>query len=317
MDNTKLKEIRQFIYELIDGTDEEDLKNKIFNYAFIVLIILNLIAIIIGSTTGIKDTHKNILFYFEFFSIVIFTIEYLLRIWIAPLKYTTEDKLNLDKIKGDRSIEARRMRAKLKKKRNPYKRYIFSFMALIDLLSIIPFYLPFIFGIFGIVNADARFLKVIRVLRLLRVLKIFRHDDSLFIMRKVFLTERRKLFYTIIIVIMMLLIASSLMFYIEKATQPDKFENIPATLWWAIMTLTTVGYGDVVPVTILGKLLSGVIALLGMGLIAVPSGIISSGFTREMQKEENNNNTMDNEQIINEIKNLLNHLEKNLTEKNL
>jgi voltage-gated potassium channel len=187
---------------------------------------------------------------FEYFSIAIFTVEYFLRVWTAPCKFPNSNF--------------------------SYLRYIVSFMAIIDLCAILPFYLPFV------INVDLRLLRILRLFRLLRILKLNRYNNSLELIGKVLKNEKEKLFMTIFIAVVMLLLASSIMYYIENAVQPDQFPNILATLWWAVATLTTVGYGDVYPVTVLGKLLSGVIAVLGIGLVALPSGIISSGLINEV-----------------------------------
>jgi voltage-gated potassium channel len=126
----------------------------------------------------------------------------------------------------------------------------------------------------------------LRLFRLLRILKLNRYNNSLELIGKVLKNEKEKLFMTIFIAVVMLLLASSIMYYIENAVQPDQFPNILATLWWAVATLTTVGYGDVYPVTVLGKILSGVIAVLGIGLVALPSGIISSGLINEVSGKQ-------------------------------
>ena len=103
---------------------------------------------------------------------------------------------------------------------------------------------------------------------------------------KVLKNEKEKLFYTIFIMMVLIICASSLMYYVENPVQPDKFPNIVASIWWAVATLTTVGYGDVYPITALGKFLSGVIAILGIGIVALPTGIISSGFMAEMKSKK-------------------------------
>ena len=153
-------------------------------------------------------------------------------------------------------------------------------MAIIDLLAILPFYLPFI------IPVDLRFLRMLRLLRLLRILKLNRYNDSMDIIIKIFKREKEKLITTFFVMAILILFSSSLMYYVENEAQPDKFPNIVASLWWAVATLTTVGYGDIYPITSLGKLFSGVIALLGIGLVALPTGIISSGFITEVNNNK-------------------------------
>jgi voltage-gated potassium channel len=125
----------------------------------------------------------------------------------------------------------------------------------------------------------------LRLFRLLRVSKLTRYNKSFDLIGKVLSNEKDKLFMTIFIVGIMLLLASSVMYTVENAIQPDAFPNIIATLWWAVVTLTTVGYGDVYPITAIGKLLSGIISILGIVLIALPSGIISSGFIKVYEED--------------------------------
>jgi voltage-gated potassium channel len=150
-------------------------------------------------------------------------------------------------------------------------------MGIFDLCAILPFYLPFVF-------IDLRVLRILRLVRLFRVIKLTRYNKSFDLIGRVFKREKDKLLMTFFIVGIMLLLASSVMYVVENVVQPDEFPNILATLWWAVVTLTTVGYGDVYPVTVLGKLLSGIISILGIILIALPSGIISSGFIKEYEE---------------------------------
>jgi voltage-gated potassium channel len=152
-------------------------------------------------------------------------------------------------------------------------------MGIFDLCAILPFYLPFAF-------IDLRVLRIWRLVRLLRVIKLTRYNKSFDLIVKVFKREKDKLLMTFFIVGIMLLLASSVMYVVGNVVQPDEFPNILATLWWAVVTLTTVGYGDVYPVTVLGKLLSGIISILGIILIALPSGIICSGFIKEYEEYE-------------------------------
>ncbi|MDR1956302.1 MAG: ion transporter [Treponema sp.] len=242
------------IFEIVEKGTPGDKASIGFDYGIIVIIVLNIAAVIISSFNDLPEPLKQSLTIFEYISIIIFTAEYVLRLWTAPYKYPGH--------------------------RFPYLRYIGSFMALIDLCAILPFYLPFIVGI------DLRMLRILRLFRLLRILKLNRYNNAVELIAQVFRGEKEKIFTTIFMTGLMLLLASSVMYYVENTAQPDKFPNIIATLWWAVATLTTVGYGDVYPITTIGKVLSGVIALLGIGLVALPAGIISSGFIKAISKEE-------------------------------
>jgi voltage-gated potassium channel len=248
--------IKKRIFEIIEKSEKDDLPGVIFDYFIITVIILNVVSVIVGSFDTISTNLKQILNIFEYFSVAIFTVEYIVRLWTANYKYPDS--------------------------RLPYLRFIFSFMALIDLCAILPFYLPFIVGI------DLRFLRVLRLFRLLRVFKLNRYFVSLSIIGRVLKNEKDKLISTILITVLLLLLASSVMYFIENTAQPGEFPNIIATFWWAVATLTTVGYGDVYPITILGKILSGIMAILGIGLVGLPSGIIAAGFTKIIEKEPKN-----------------------------
>lgn len=150
---------------------------------------------------------------------------------------------------------------------------------LIDLLAILPFYLPFL------IKIDLRFLRILRLMRFFRVLKINRYNNSLNLVVSVIKEKKSDLALTGFVALMVLFVASFLMYYVEGDAQPDKFSNILSCFWWAIATLTTVGYGDVYPITGTGKLISGIIAVLGIGLVALPTGIVSAGFVDKIGKK--------------------------------
>lgn len=247
--------IKNNTFEIIDKAQEENRVGMIFNYAIILLIILNVIAIVLESFETVGFLYGNHLKIFEIFSVAVFTIEYILRIWTAELKYKGNNKYY----------------ASIK--------FIVSPMGIIDLFAIAPFYLPMLLPF------DLRCLRMLRLTRLLRVLKLNRYFKALNLVGKVLKEKKEELTITVFITFILLLIASTLMYYIENNVQPDEFPNIISTFWWAIATLTTIGYGDVYPITSLGRVLSGLIAILGIGLVALPTGIISSGFMEELKKK--------------------------------
>jgi voltage-gated potassium channel len=246
--------IKKRIFEIIEKAEREDDKVSIFfDFFILILIVVNVAAVIASSHKPFEERFYTQLHIFELVSVIIFTIEYILRLWTAKLKFPDV--------------------------KHPYIKHSFSFMALVDFAAIIPFYLPFLIAI------DLRFLRILRLFRILRILKLNRYNNSLSLMGQVLKNEKEKLIMTIFIMFMLLLLASSTMFYIENEAQPDNFPNIISTVWWAIATLTTIGYGDVYPVTAIGKVLAGVIAILGIGIIALPTGIISSGFVSEISRK--------------------------------
>lgn len=218
------------------------------------LITLNVVAVILESFQSIYRPFEEYFFVFELFSVLVFTLEYVLRLMTADLHY--------------------------KGLKHPYLRQFFSFYSLVDLFSILPFYLPMILPF------DLRFLRVLRVVRIFRVLKLNRYNRAMKLIGSVVKREKEALLMTVFIVILLLLLSSTMMYYVENEAQPDKFENILSSLWWAVATLTTVGYADIYPITFWGKVLSGAISILGIGLVALPTGIISSGFIGEVVKRK-------------------------------
>jgi voltage-gated potassium channel len=192
---------------------------------------------------------------FEVSSVSVFTVEYVARLWSC----TVEPEY-----------------------RHPVwgrLRFALSFMALVDLVSILPSLIP---G--G--TLDLRFIRSLRLARLARTLKVARYSQSLQTLGRVLRAKREDLVVTAIAGLVLLVCAASLMFYAEHEVQPQQFSSIPAAIWWGAMTLTTVGYGDIYPVTILGKMLGTFIALMGLGLFALPAGILASGFSEELQRRK-------------------------------
>ena len=165
---------------------------------------------------------------------------------------------------------------------HPRLKYVFSFMALIDLLAILPFYLPFF-------SADLRFLRMMRLFRLFRLLRVFklgRYLDALHVIVKVIRTSGPQLIMSVVICFFVMLFSAIVMYTVENPEQPEQFPNVISSLWWAICTLTTVGYGDVYPITAVGKFFASVISLVGIGIIAIPTGIIAAGFNQVITGEK-------------------------------
>ena len=160
------------------------------------------------------------------------------------------------------------------------KNFIFSFYGLIDLLAIIPFFLPFL------VSLDLRVLRILRLFRLIRIFKLGRFNRSFKMIKDVVIATKNDLLMTLFIAFILLLISSTLMYSAESQVQPDKFKSIPHAFWWAIATLTTVGYGDIYPVTSIGKFLSSIIAIIGIGFVALPTGILSSALIDKLNTKQ-------------------------------
>lgn len=221
--------------------------------AFIIgLIGLNVLVVIMESEAEIALRYEAAFHVFDVFSSLFFTLEYVLRAWVC-----VEDPRYARPIKGR-------------------LRYSITGMAIIDLVAILPFWLPMF------IEMDMRFVRALRLFRLFRLFKIGRYAHAVTALARVFARKKEQLSMTFFTVTLVLILFSSLMYFVEHEAQPDKFTSITQTMWWAAATLTTVGYGDLYPVTGVGQLLGGLIAFTGVIIIALPAGIVASGFAEEL-----------------------------------
>ncbi len=246
--------LKRRAHEILRVAAEGDRVSRFFDTSLVVLILLNVVAVIL-ETVQVVHVHYGIYFEaFELFSVIVFTLEYLLRLWTC----TMDDRF-----------------------RHPLLgriHYIFTPLALIDLVAVLPFYLPMV------VTLDLRFVRILRLFRLFRLLKIGRYSDSLRTLGSVLKAKKEDLAVTFFALLILLVLISSLLFHFEHDVQPENFPNIPSAMWWGVVTLTTVGYGDVYPITFEGKILGAVAAVLGIGMFALPAGIVASGFAEALQK---------------------------------
>jgi voltage-gated potassium channel len=249
------KAIKSRVYSVLEQTDENDWLSRAFNLFLVAIIVLNILSVMLETVESIIKQYSALFWAFEVFSVIVFSIEYLARLWVC----------NMD----DRYKEPVTGRIK----------YITSPMAIVDLLAILPFYIPFI------IPFDLRILRVLRLFRLIRIFKLARYNESLSMMKKILIEKKEDLSVTLFMGLIVLILASTAMYYAEHDAQPDKFSSIPETLYWGVITLATIGYGDMYPITILGKFFGAIIAITGIGMFAIPTGIIGSGFIEELQKK--------------------------------
>ncbi|MGL1861550.1 MAG: ion transporter [Pseudodesulfovibrio sp.] len=250
--------LKQTLYLLLEDQKELTPAARTVRIFLVILILLNVFALIIETMEDVSATYRHIFHAFELFSVAIFSIEYVLRIWVHKVE------------KGKGGPILGRIR------------YALQPLMLVDLFAVLPFFLPFIFPM------DLIFLRALRLLRLLRVLKLGRYSDAIQVFFRVAMLKKEQLAVAGFGLGILLIIASSLMYYFEHIVQPAIFGSIPQSMWWAIITLTTVGYGDAYPVTLMGRFLGSIIALLGIGMFALPAGILSAGFVEydELKKKE-------------------------------
>ena len=237
--------------QLLSKGNVADKPSQYVDMILFILIVLNIAAVCLESVKHIGNEYKVAFNAFEFFSVVIFSIEYVLRVWSAPARNDLGNSTNIIK----------RMK------------YIFSFTGLIDFLAIIPSILPYIFG-----GLDLRWL---RVLRLLRLLKISNYSSALEDFFSAIKADWRSFSAALYLMVIALFLSSALMYIAEHDSQPEKFSSIPETMWWGLITLTTVGYGDVSPVTPLGKIIGAFTAIMGVCTVALLTGIVASAFANQ------------------------------------
>lgn len=239
--------LRRRLYLTLEPTEKGGALERVFEICLVVIIVLNIFSIVVASVESIEHEYHVWFDRFEVFSILFFTLEYIARVFSI--------------------VEKRPNQPHFKQR----LKFIFSAIGLVDLLSFIPFYLFFL-------PWDLRFLRIFRLMALFRLFKITRYLHALGAFRKVLSDRKEQLLLSFMFILFVLVFISVVMYYAENEAQPTKFSSIPATMWWGVETLTTVGYGDMIPITPLGRFLAGIFALAGVGLLALPAGILSSGF---------------------------------------
>jgi voltage-gated potassium channel len=249
-----MKRLKKRIFEILELAQVGDLTSRVVDIFIIGLILINVLAVILQSVEALNLRYHRLFWRFEVFSIIVFTIEYILRLWscTASGNYTG-------------AIAGR-------------IRYALAPLALVDLFAILPFYIPVV------IPFDLRFIRVVRLFRLFRLFKLSRYTTADRLILNVLKDKKEELIISLIVITILLIFASTLMYLIENTAQPEVFSSIPASLWWGVATLTTVGYGDLYPITPLGKFLGAIISILGIGMFALPAGIFASGFAQEIQK---------------------------------
>ena len=249
------KRLKKKVHLLLDPTDGGTFWDQVINSLIVGLILLNLVAVCLETVENLYREYRSWFKNFELFSITAFSVEYLLRLWSCT---------------------------SISKYRHPLKgrlRYLMSPGSLVDLAAILPFYLP-------LSGLDLRSLRILRMIRFMRFFKLGRFLNASRVIRRVFASKKEELLISVLLVFTLIILAASAMYFVEHDTQPDKFSSIPETMWWSVATLTTVGYGDVYPVTGMGKTLTACISILGIGMFALPAGILASGFSEEFKRKE-------------------------------
>tara|TARA_B100001248_G_scaffold262490_1_gene258808 strand:- start:1175 stop:2080 length:906 start_codon:yes stop_codon:yes gene_type:complete len=253
----RLKLIRKRLWQILEKGNEEDRVSVYTDIFLITLIILNIVAVILETVDSIYSAYSFYFIIFERSSTFIFLVEYILRVWVSIEDINKKNKISNFIIRV---------------------KYIGSWPAIIDLLAVLSGLLPMIFEI------D---LRILRALRMLRLLKFSRYFKVMNLLLGVLKEERQSFLAAMFLLTIAMLIASTGIYIFEKDAQPDKFGSIPEAMWWAVATLTTVGYGDVTPITAMGKIFGALITIIGIGTVALPSGILASGFSDQLKRRKN------------------------------
>lgn len=239
--------LRKRVFDAIEPGDDIGVG---IDHFIVGLIVVNVLAFVAETVSWIHALSPAAFEWFEWFSVAVFTLEYILRVWTAPERpgYTTRAALM----------------------RKP--------IMLIDLVSILPTYLVFL-------GIDMRVIRVFRMLRILRLAKLIRYMQALDYIADAIAEKKHELVASLILLSMVLLIAASGMYFLEHDAQPEAFSSIPKAMWWAVVTLTTVGYGGVIPVTVYGQWLAAIIMVIGLGFFAIPTSILSAAFMNGVERQ--------------------------------
>ena len=238
--------MRNYIKQIVEINDNR--LSRFFAFFIQALILLSIVTFSVETIPSLKPQTKTILQSIELFCVIVFTIEYVLRIYVADNK----------------------------------PKFIFSFFGIIDLLAILPFYLAF--------GIDLRSLRALRFLRLFRILKLVRYNKAMNHFTRAIKSAKEEILLFVFITLILIYFSAVGIYYFENQAQPEHFSSIFDSLWWAIITLTTVGYGDVYPITVGGKVFTFFILMIGLGIVAIPTGIISSALTKSIDKKEDKEN---------------------------
>lgn len=244
---TERKPLRQRIFEIIQIGSREDLPSYLCDIFIVAVILVNIVITFLLTFGGVQRI-RDVLETIELITIVIFAVEYVLRVWTAEYLYPSE----------------RRGMAVV--------RYLVSFYGIIDLLTILSYVMPMLFF------SGAVAFRMFRVVRILHLFKINSHYDAFHVIAEVLKDKKNQLISSVCLILILLLASSLCMYDLEHEAQPDQFTNAFSGIWWAVSTLLTVGYGDIYPITVGGRIMAIVIAFLGVGVVAIPTGIISAGF---------------------------------------
>ena len=233
---------RKVLYDIVE--DNTTRNGKYFDFFIQGLILLSLVSFSLETIPDISENIISFLYYLEVFTVSLFSLEYLIRIWVSKKPVS----------------------------------YVFSFFGIIDLLAILPFFL--------VGFLDLRFLRAFRILRIFRALKIVRYNKAMKRFGLAFMLVKEEIVLFFVCTVILIFITSAGIFYFENEAQPETFKSIFHSAWWSIVTLTTVGYGDIYPITLGGRIFTFFVLMIGVGLVTVPAGLVASALSKAREIEE-------------------------------
>jgi voltage-gated potassium channel len=243
------------VYTLLESPANTNKVRKAIIFFIATMILLNVFMVILETVNSLYLEYMTFFHLFDFFTVIVFTLEYVLRIWCC-----VKNPLYADPVRG-RIL------------------YALSPYALTDIIAITPFYLPMIIPI------ELRLFRMLRLLRIFRVLRLGKYSNAFDTFVDVLKSKREEIIISVVMATIILILASSTLYTVERDAQPEVFGSIPSAMWWAVETLATVGYGDVFPITPLGKFFAGIVAISAIGLFALPAGILASGFSESLSRK--------------------------------
>lgn len=254
MNRRKREQCRYRVYEILEVRTGTDRAAHIYDFIYLLSIILNLSVSILYTYEKYRARYGTLFLILENVTVAMFCIDYILRIWTAKYMHPESS--------GPRAV----------------RKYILSFTGIVDMLSFLPYYLPIFFP------SGAVAFRMLRVMRIFRLFRINAYYDSFKLITEVLNSKRQQLFSSVFTILILMVASSLCMYSLEHAAQPEVFSNAFSGIWWSASTLLTVGYGDIYPITTLGKLFGIFITFLGVGMVAIPTGIISAGFVDQYSR---------------------------------
>ena len=258
--------MRKRIFEIIQIGQRGDLPSAVFDYFIVANIVVNLLAMFLETFKELERFYP-LFAVIEIVTVIIFCIEYLLRIWTADLLYP-----------------------QLSRGRAVWK-FLRSYDGIVDLLTILPFFFLSGFIVF----------RMLRVVRIFHLFRINAQYDSFHIIVKVLAEKKNQILSSLFIIVVLMLASGVGMYNAEHAVQPEVFSNAFSGIWWSVSTLLTVGYGDIYPITVVGRIMAIITAFLGVGAVAIPTGIISAGFVEQYSKNQNSDRSFTDLKKVGEI----------------